>query len=69
MRLKKIESGEQLNGMSVRVMRVTDKIENLSCGTQEFIQIRVQLGSQSLDYNLGEPEATQLLQMLQAALE
>lgn len=50
-------------------MRVTDKIETLPCVSQDFIQVRIQYGSQSLHYNLQEDESTQLLKMLQVALE
>lgn len=69
MRLKNIQFGEQLNGLSISVMRVTDKIETVPCVPQNFIQVRIQCGPQSLHYNLQEDEATQLLKMLQAALE
>ena len=69
MRLKNIQFGAQLNGLSVSVMRVTTKTETLPCVPEEFIQVRIQSGSQSLHHNLREPEAEQLLQMLQAALE
>jgi hypothetical protein len=67
MRLQRIDFGTPLNGMSISVMRVTDKSNGL-LHEQEFVEFFIKYGSQSLHYNLQEDEVRHLIKMLERAV-